>query len=54
MCQLSPPGNTLARICLALSFSTLPNSGSLAIIVMKFFASLSVMCGGKGGTFGSV
>ena len=54
MRQLSPPGSTLARICLALSFSTLPNSGSLAIIVMKFLASFSVMCGGKGGTFGSV
>ena len=25
-----------------------------AVIVMKFFASFSVMCGGKGGTFGSV
>jgi len=43
MRQLFPPGNTLERICLALFFSTLPSSGSLLIMVMKFFASFSVM-----------
>ena len=35
-------------------FSTLPSSGSLAIMVMKFSRPSSVMCGGSGGTFGSV
>jgi hypothetical protein len=54
MDQLFPLGHTLARTCLALFFNTLPNSGSLVIMVMKFFASSSVMCGGSGGSFGSV
>ena len=54
MRQLLPPGHTPESICLALPFNTLPNSGSLAIMVRKCLASLSVMCGGKGGTFGSV
>lgn len=38
----------------ALFFNTLPSSGSSRIMSMKFLASLRVMCGGKGGTFGSV
>ena len=50
----SLPGTILVRSSLALFFSTLPSSGSLRIIIMKFFASFSVMCGGSGGTFGSV
>jgi len=32
----------------------LPSSGSSAVMNMKFLASLSVTCGGHGGTFGSV
>jgi hypothetical protein len=54
MHQPFPPGHTLAKTCLALFFNTLPNSGSLVVMVMKFFASSSVMCGGNWGTFGSV
>ena len=42
----------LVNSSFALFFKTLPSSGSSRIMNMKFLASLSVMCGGKGGTFG--
>ena len=48
------PGSTLESTCRTLFLITLPSSGSLAIIVMKFLASFSVMCGGSGGTLESV
>ena len=48
------PGSTPASNSLALFFSTLPSSGSEGIMLTKFLASLNVMCGGSGGTFGSV
>ncbi len=49
----SLPGRTLASISLAVFFITLPNSGSLTIMVAKFRASFRVICGGNGGTLGS-
>ena len=49
-----PTGNKLANSCRALPLTRWPSSGSLAVIAMKFLASFSVMCGGNGGTFGSV
>ncbi len=39
---------------LAAWFREAASSGSLVIMVMKCTASLMVMCGGSGGTFGSV
>ena len=48
------PGRMLVNSSFALFFRTLPSSGSSRIMNMKFLASLSVICGGKGGTFGSV
>ena len=47
-------GRMVAKTSLALFFSTLPSSGSLSVIVIKFLASLREICGGNGGTFGSV
>src|SRR5690348_7025347 len=43
------PGRTLVSSSLALFLNTLPSSGSDGIMLMKFFASLSVICGGSGG-----
>jgi hypothetical protein len=48
------PGRTSASNSFALCFNTLPSSGSEGIMLTKFLASFSVICGGSGGTFGSV
>jgi hypothetical protein len=48
------PGRMDETSSLAVFLRTPPSSGSSGIIVIKCTASLSVMCGGSGGTFESV
>ena len=54
LCARHLCGVTAANTSLTVFLSTLPSSGSVGSMPMKCFASLSVMCGGRGGTFGSV